>query len=565
MMAITDLAPLSINAGKTDGPLPMTWHQHDGDRFHTDVMGSYSRYLAHTKGTHRHHVHALLLLIRYHYGEYKDRLANMGMSCPSLLSMPPTASHNATPSDASSASTPIQSSLGLEVDGRSKASSAEKAAAPKKRSRGAKKAGRRSGDDWDAMEETEEEEEFDEDGEDEDEEDQLRSDWGIDETQGQRDNKGEDEEDEEEDSDEEDEDEDENNGAPPPDADELGLNDAVKEELAALSPKARRRRLIHISRMSDYERRGVCMRAHNQAVMRQIDANFGILPKKPKPAPRPVRREGQPTGPPRRSSRLNPAGEDTGATSANEENTTAMPRGGENTDLATAGEEDATATLRDVENTIAASANEENATATPRSGENTDSAEKDATATLRGRENTTCTGTNQENTTTTPRGSENTDSATAGEENATATLRGIENTTAASVNKENATTTPRSAINSDLAEDDATATLHGSENMDPTTVDELNSSTTTRGGRNTAATTPAHETSTSGLTSAQTVVPAAIIDRTNWPAWVTEGYEFLSERNYGDNFERAVGWWTALERVYGWQTSVRCTRFDSLL
>ncbi|KAI0653949.1 hypothetical protein C8Q70DRAFT_897611, partial [Cubamyces menziesii] len=39
------------------------------------------------------------------------------------------------------------------------------------------------------------------------------------------------------------------------------------------------------------------------------------------------------------------------------------------------------------------------------------------------------------------------------------------------------------------------------------------------------------------------------------PAWIREAFDVMEAKGMGDDFTRAVEWWTVIERQYGWRTS----------
>ncbi len=473
-------------------------------------------------------------------------MANMGLSYPSALttpSLPSTSSSvpgtlSSVPGTSSSnpgtsSSTPALSDLGLgltETPPTVTTSKRKRAAQSTKGKRVSKKTRRGSGVEWDAEETTEEE--YSEE-EDEEEEDELMSVWGASGmNEGEEDGEGEGEEDEEGEGQDEDEDEDEDDGdddgdgddededededeeeetGPTPDPDELGLNDAVKEDLAALNAKARRRRLFDISRMSDYDRRSLCIRTHNAAMMRQLDLNAGILPPpKKKPAPRPIGRSSQPSAPARRSSRLNAvmqAAQDPTPADPNQET---LGVNGEQGSTPTTPEQDTTPTMGELDTT-------------PTTGE------QDATPT-----------TSEQDTT-----------PTTGEQDATPTTS--EQDTTPTTSEQDATPT--------TSEQDTTPTT-SEQHTTPTTGEQ--DATPTTGEKDTTPTTSELDTTPTPVAGTQVLIPAALVDDEKWPDWVREGYAFMSVRKYGENFERAVGWWTAL-RLEVWCKSLQSCRFGAQL
>ncbi len=106
-----------------------------------------------------------------------------------------------------------------------------------------------------------------------------------------------------EDNGEDDNDEDDNDNEPPT-ADDLGLNDTVKDELAALPERARRQRLWEPSTLSNYDLHVYNIRTQNHVTMQKISEQFSV--KSAPPAAKKVRKQAvaPPAGPCRQSTRL---------------------------------------------------------------------------------------------------------------------------------------------------------------------------------------------------------------------------------------------------------------------
>lgn len=45
-------------------------------------------------------------------------------------------------------------------------------------------------------------------------------------------------------------------------------------------------------------------------------------------------------------------------------------------------------------------------------------------------------------------------------------------------------------------------------------------------------------------------------NKDGWPSWVTEANSYLKTHRLGNNFRRAVGWWSVVERSYSFESSV---------
>ena len=46
------------------------------------------------------------------------------------------------------------------------------------------------------------------------------------------------------------------------------------------------------------------------------------------------------------------------------------------------------------------------------------------------------------------------------------------------------------------------------------------------------------------------------VNKTGWPQWIIASHQFLTTPDLGGDFASAVSWWVAVERAYGFQTSV---------
>ena len=50
---------------------------------------------------------------------------------------------------------------------------------------------------------------------------------------------------------------------------------------------------------------------------------------------------------------------------------------------------------------------------------------------------------------------------------------------------------------------------------------------------------------------------ALLLDDSDWPAWVREAFDYMEAKGYSGDFTQAIEYWTVIERLYGWKTSVR--------
>ncbi len=479
--------------------------------------------------------------------EYRARLVNLGTTPAE------TSSGTSTPAANSSTSVPpLISSLGLSLNATHRSAKSKGARSKANGRRNHRRTGgvaeETSEDEFD---EDDEEDEDEEDEEDEDEEaGSRRNPWDFDDASyegGRRSSRKDDqqeEDDDEEDDDEDNEDNEDDGEVPSPD--ELGLNDAVKEELAALGAKARRRRLISLSRMSEYDRQGVCMRAQNAAAMCRVEQEFGTAPKvKPKPRPRP-QPQADPSAPRRQSTRLNPGqmehnsthlldGEqDPTRTLDGEQDPTRMQLGEQDPTRTHDGEQDPTRTLdRDQDPT------------------RTLDRDQDPMCTLDGDQDLTRTQLGEQDPTRTQLGEQDPTRTHDGEQDPTRTLDRDQDPMCTLDGDQDLTRTQ-------LSEQDPTRMLDG--NQDPTcTLDddqEVTNMSDHGDSRQPIAAAQGHGQKCLREAGCLDVPEVAAVNDSNWPTWLREAYNFMIAKNYGPMFQRAVQWWTVLERVYDFESAV---------
>ncbi|RDX40321.1 hypothetical protein OH76DRAFT_1459537 [Lentinus brumalis] len=46
-----------------------------------------------------------------------------------------------------------------------------------------------------------------------------------------------------------------------------------------------------------------------------------------------------------------------------------------------------------------------------------------------------------------------------------------------------------------------------------------------------------------------------IVNDQGWPEWMRQSFDFLEAKQLGDDFMRALEWWTVIERSYNWESS----------
>ncbi|KAH9886768.1 hypothetical protein C8Q73DRAFT_657877 [Cubamyces lactineus] len=51
--------------------------------------------------------------------------------------------------------------------------------------------------------------------------------------------------------------------------------------------------------------------------------------------------------------------------------------------------------------------------------------------------------------------------------------------------------------------------------------------------------------------------PALLLDDSDWPVWVRDAFNHMETKAFGEDFARAIEWWTVIERQYQWETSTK--------
>ncbi|KAI9063907.1 hypothetical protein FKP32DRAFT_1675998 [Trametes sanguinea] len=216
-----------ISAGKSAGPVPVPWHLHDTDRFKREVMGSFISFLAHTpEGLNR----------------------PIGTPGSSTSELP--ASRAQTPS-----LPPLPSSALL-------AKSSKTLKAQASRGKGKQKASSISEDEMSAVSSSDSSGTDTDTGTDQESDDEASGD-----------------EEEEDDVDmEKPDDVDDGDDGEPPTADELGVNDAIKRQLALMSPGTRNAELRRLAEFSEFDLETLGNRVRAAEILAGISGGPNIIP-----------------------------------------------------------------------------------------------------------------------------------------------------------------------------------------------------------------------------------------------------------------------------------------------
>ncbi|KAI9069794.1 hypothetical protein FKP32DRAFT_1671082, partial [Trametes sanguinea] len=221
-----------ISAGKTGGPVEVPWHLHEAERFKRDVMGSFTRFLAHTpEGLARSSTAAPLHAVQ-----------DLQTGLPGAR-----------------ASQSLLSPLGLVVEPLGSSSQAGPS-----RKRGRRQA---SDDEGSANSSEESTDESSHDYEDDDSSEDEDFELGDDGEEGE----GNPEEDE---GDADDKDDDSH----VPSADDLGLNDAVRRQLALMNPRKQRSELRRLSELSEFDLETVGNRVRAAEIIAGINGGPAVIP-----------------------------------------------------------------------------------------------------------------------------------------------------------------------------------------------------------------------------------------------------------------------------------------------
>ncbi|KAI9070211.1 hypothetical protein FKP32DRAFT_1558348 [Trametes sanguinea] len=500
-----------ITAGKTADPKPVPWHGVDPDRFKSDVIMSFTRFLMKTPEWAAREAQAnggTSAMVGSHGVASSSPPQGLASSSPPLTESPPTAIE----------STPV---------GLPKSTKGQR---PRRNRKGKQKRRGRPGSDTEP--DASETDESSDDGETSAPDDHSSSDEN-----------GEDGEDEDGDADEDadvdvdvpvdgdddadaDADEEEERGAKQrylypvprgatvPDADAIGLGPAIQGELARLSAFERRSHLYRFSRMTEFERECINGRAQAAALLNIIQPTPIPLymstavdhPAPKKPRSKKVRAAAS-THAPRKSQRL---------------------LAGRGADIRPTAP---TSSSTSPERALATATPAQNATAAPTTS---DTVSMSATAAA---------------TTST--------SATA--------VPLISSAAAVSAISTASSSSPMAAAPATSPAAIAASTLGAPASAPTTAASSSSLASADTSSPTTAAAEPTTGDPRSGsgapLSAGGSMLPdeepVIFLDEDDWPSWMREAFDHMESQRLGPDFMKALEWWTVLERVYGFETSAK--------